>query len=152
MDRFLMRLSMGYPDRAAEKAMIRNDTGSLPAHEADRSLTPETLVAARREVRSVHVDEALLDYLLQIVEATRVHPDLALGASPRASLALSRAAQAAAYLDGRDFVTPDDIKRLISPVLAHRLVLRDPALDPISHRDQVRALLVELLDRVPVPL
>jgi MoxR-like ATPase len=152
MDRFLMRVSMGYPQRDAEKTMIRERSGSRPLGDVERVLTPEALVAARREVRSVHLDDALLNYLLQIVEGTRSHPDLTLGASPRASLALAHAAQAAAYLDARDFVAPDDIKTLIEPVLAHRLALRDPAVDPAARGDQVRALLVELLERTPVPL
>jgi len=152
MDRFLMRVSMGYPGRGAEKAMIRDSADAPNRREVSASSSTESLVAARRKVRSVHVEEALLDYLLQLVESTRVHPDLALGASPRASLAMTRAAQAAAFLAGRDFVTPDDVKELIEPVLAHRLVLRDPALDAISRRDQLQALLLELLDRTPVPL
>jgi MoxR-like ATPase len=152
MDRFLMRVSMGYPDREAERAMVRDSADSPARREVAAALPPEALVTARAEVLSVHIEDAVLDYLLHLVESTRVHPDLALGASPRASLALTRAAQAAAYLVGREFVTPDDVKGLVEPVLAHRLVLRDPALDAVSHRDQVRALLLELLDRTPVPL
>jgi MoxR-like ATPase len=152
MDRFLMRVSMGYPEQPAEKAMIRGWSRSQPLSGLEQPLTPEALATARLEVRSLHVDDAVLDYLLQIVGTTRSHPDLALGASPRASLALTRAAQAAAYLDSRDFVTPDDVKGLVEPVLAHRLVLRDPAVDPTSRRDQLRALLVESVDRDPIPL
>ena len=152
MDRFLMRVSMGYPHREAEKAMIADRSGSGSPSPARPGLTPEALAEARRAVVSLHVDDALLDYLLQIIETTRDHPDLELGASPRASLALARAAQASAYLEGREYVVPDDIKTLVEPVLAHRLVLRDPRSDPASARDQVRAVLVELLHRIPVPL
>jgi MoxR-like ATPase len=155
MDRFLMRLSMGYPAREAERELIRSnaerpsgESGPAPAAE----LSPETLVAARREVGAVHVAESLLDYVLAIVEGTRVHPDLALGASPRASLALMRAARAAAYLDGRGFVTPDDVKECVEPVLGHRLALRETAPDPVARREQARAVLLEVLERVSVPL
>ena len=94
----------------------------------------------------------MLDYLLRIVNATRVHPDLSLGASPRASLSLTRASQATAYLEGRDFVTPDDVKACAGPVLGHRLVLRDAAPDAVSRREQSRAILLELLERTRVPV
>jgi MoxR-like ATPase len=152
MDRFLMRLSMGYPAREAELELIRSNAerpaGPAPAAE----LSPERLVAARREVGAVHVAEPLLDYVVAIVEGTRAHPDLALGASPRASLALTRAARAAAYLDGRGFVTPDDVKECVEPVLGHRLALRETAPDPVARREQARAVLLEVLERVAVPL
>jgi len=151
MDRFLIRVSMGYPRREAEKAMIRAESRRRPGETVDQVLAPETLLAMRAKVADVHVDDSLLDYLLDIVESTRVHPDLALGGSPRASLSLERAARAAAYVAGRTFVTPDDIKALVEPVLAHRVVLRDPALDPSGQRNQIRALLADGLSRIPVP-
>jgi len=151
MDRFLIRVSLGYPRREAERAMVRAESRRRPGEAVDQVLAPETLVAMRDKVAEVHVDDSLLDYLLDIVESTRVHPDLALGGSPRASLALERAARAAAYVAGRTFVTPDDIKALVEPVLAHRVVLRDPALDPSGQRNQIRALLADGLSRIPVP-
>ena len=152
MDRFLMRLSMGYPDRDAEKDLIAGQAEGNPLDEMTAAFTPAALVAARRLAQAVHMDESLLDYLLRIVEGTRVHPDLALGASPRAALALGRAARAAAHLAGRDFVVPDDIKLLAEPVLAHRLSPREGSADPASRRDQVRAVLGDVLERAGVPL
>jgi MoxR-like ATPase len=152
MDRFLMRVSLGYPSREAEKAMIQDRARKSPLDELEPALTPEGLVAARGDVRAVHVDDRLIDYVMSLVESTREHAELALGASPRASLALGRAAQATAYAAGRDFVTPDDVKAMVEPVLAHRLVAREPATDPASGRDQMRALLLELAESTPVPL
>ncbi len=152
MDRFLMRLSMGYPDRAAERDLIAGQVTGHPLDGLAPVFTPAALVAARRHVSAVRMDEALLDYLLSIVEATRTHPDLALGASPRAALAMGRAARAAAVLEGRDYVVPDDVKSLVEPVLAHRLAPRDAAAEPAARRDQVRAVLGDVLERTEVPL
>jgi MoxR-like ATPase len=152
MDRFLMRVSMGYPHRDAEKALIADQIRNHPLHDMSAIITPEALVEAREAVKAVGMDDSLLDYLLCIVEGTRNHPDLAIGASPRASLSLSRAARAAAYLDNRDFVVPDDIKTLAEPVLAHRLIPREVSADPAADRDQVRGALVELIERTPVPV
>jgi MoxR-like ATPase len=152
LDRFLIRLSMGYPAPAAEKAMIR-DRGATPeVAPGEPVLTPGALIAARREVQAVRLDDDVLDYLLALVAATRSHADLAIGASPRASLALARACRAAAYVDGRDYVVPDDVKELVEPVLAHRLVPAGDAGPLASRPEQVRAILVELVERVPVPL
>jgi MoxR-like ATPase len=152
MDRFLMRLSMGYPDRTAEKEMIAGRNGADPLSGLEAVFAPATLAAARRRVEGVRLDDALLDYLLAIVEGTRGHGSLALGASPRAALALSRAARAVALLEGREFVLPDDIKGLAEPVLAHRLVPYDAAADPAARRDQVRVVLQDILDNTSVPL
>lgn len=152
MDRFLMRLSMGYPDRAAEKEMIAGRNGTDPLADLKPVLSPASLAAARRRVQQVRLDDSLLEYLLEIVTGTREHPRLALGASPRAALALSRAARATALLESRDFVLPDDIKGLVEPVLAHRLVPHDAAADPATRRDQVRAILQDVLAATSVPL
>ncbi|MFQ5766590.1 MAG: AAA family ATPase [Acidobacteriota bacterium] len=153
MDRFLMRLSMGYPDPSAEKELVAGLGRPEEAlAEMEPVFSPALLMQARRAVRRVQMDETLLDYLLRLVQATREHPDLALGASPRASLALSHAARASACLAGREFVLPDDIKALVPAVLAHRLVPREDGGDPAARLDQVDALLAELLEQTPVPL
>jgi len=152
MDRFLMRVSMGYPHRDAEKELISDQDRDHPLNRMDPVITPEALAVARRDVKSVSMEDSLLEYLLEIVEATRRHPDLSMGASPRASLSLSRAAKATAYLAGRDFVVPDDIKALADPVLAHRLTPRELAADPAADRDHVRGVLIEILERTRVPL
>jgi len=152
MDRFLMRVSMGYPHREAERELIADQSGSHPLDRMTAVLAPSRLSEARQHVKQVRMDDSLLDYLLRVVERTRGHADLSIGASPRASLSLSRAARAAAYLAQRDFVVPDDIKSLVLPVLAHRLLPREPTADPAADRDQVRGVLVELLEDVRVPL
>lgn len=123
LDRFFMKLTLGYLDEAAESQMLLNLGG---AHPID-SLTPVVdggeIPALARRVWDIHVDETVRRYIVTLVFATRRHPDLILGASPRGSHALYRAAQAYAALQGRDYVLPDDVKRLASPVLAHRCLL-----------------------------
>jgi MoxR-like ATPase len=152
MDRFLMRISMGYPHREAERELIANLNADRPLDQVRPVITPEALAEARGRVRNVRMEDTLVDYLLRIVEATRRDPNLALGASPRAGLALGRAARAAAFLSGRDFVVPDDIKTFADPVLAHRLMPVEPTADPAADRDQVRGVLSELLEQVRVPV
>jgi len=152
MDRFLMRISMGYPDRDAERELIAKQNPERPLESMQPVITPQALAEARGHVENVRLDDTLVDYLLRIVEATRTHADLSLGASPRAGLALGRAARAAAYLTGRDFVVPDDIKTLADPVLSHRLMPVEPTADAAVDRDQVRGTLAELLEQVRVPV
>jgi len=152
MDRFLMRISMGYPHREAERELIAAQDGERPLERMQAVITPELLAEARKSVENVRVDDALVDYLLRIIEATRQHPDLSLGASPRAGLALGRAARSAAFLAQREFVVPDDIKSYAAPVLAHRMIPTEPTADPAADRDQARAVLAELLEQIPVPV
>jgi len=152
MDRFLMRISMGYPHRDAERQLIASRSSDRPLDRLQPVITPAGLIEARSRVDEVRVDDALVDYVLRIIEATRSHPELALGASPRAGLGLGRAARAAAYLAARDFVVPDDIKTLAEPVLAHRLIPVEPTGDPAVDRDQTRGVLGELLEKVRVPV
>lgn len=147
-DRFLMKLSIGYPSLEAELEVLDVHGGG------DRlaSLAPVTdaqEVAAMIEAcRTVHVAEGLKRYIVELVRATRTHRDIELGASPRASLALLRAARALAVVDGRDYVVPDDVKRLAQPVLAHRLI---PAVDQQSRERSPEAVLDDLLASVPIP-
>jgi len=123
LDRFLMRLRLGYPDAASEREILRNyesNDGAARPH----VLEAEQILELQALTHRVTVEESLVDYMLAIVEKTRRHPDLALGVSPRGSLALFRAAQASAALAGRDYVLPDEIKTLARPVWRHRLLLR----------------------------
>jgi MoxR-like ATPase len=122
LDRFLMRLQVGYPDRQAERDILSSHRNGEPVDHLKSVIKSAHLVELHHATRSVRVDAALADYVLDIVDATRKHNDVALGASPRASLALYRASQASALIEGRDYVVPDDIKRLAVPVLAHRLL------------------------------
>lgn len=124
LDRFLLRANVGYPDRAAERAILTQHRAGEPVDKLTPVLGPDEVTSLQAIVREVRVEPSVADYLLEIVEATRVHPRIVLGASTRAALAYYRASQAAALTDGRDYVTPDDVKNLAVPVLAHRLVSR----------------------------
>ena len=124
LDRFLLRVKVGYPDRAAERQILNQHRGGEPVDELGPVLRPVEVLALQARVRDVKVDPAIADYVLDLVEATRSHPDVALGASTRAALGLYRAAQAFAVTSGRDYVIPDDVKELAEPVIAHRVVTR----------------------------
>ena len=127
MDRFMVRLSLGYPTNSDELKLLRRKQGNNLLDNVEPILTSGELEAMREEVDNVHIDDALLDYIIKIIVATRNHPDLLLGASPRASIALTGIAKALAYLQGRDYVIPKDIFPLVSDTLAHRLVLKPGA-------------------------
>jgi len=132
LDRFLVRVRTGYPSPPDERALIARavagfDARDLDAMHVDAVVSADELLGAQRAVRTVHVAESLQGYLYDVVAATRSSADVALGASPRAALALLVAAQAAAYLDGRAFATPDDVKDVAPLVLAHRLIVRPEA-------------------------
>jgi len=124
LDRFLVRIALGYPEEDQERAIARRHRAAEePLDAVETVLEPAALPALRRAARATTVSDEVEAYLVRLVRATRDHPDLSLGGSPRASVALYRAAQAAAYLAGRNFVLPDDVADLVEPVLAHRLVV-----------------------------
>jgi MoxR-like ATPase len=152
LDRFLMRLRIGYPDRAAEREIVRQKAvADEPARE--RTITSSELMALQDLAATVRVDESLVDYMLAIVERTRSHESLVLGVSPRGAQALYRAAQAMAAVDGRDYVMPDDVKRMVAPVCAHRVLVNSRAAflgAPASA--SAEAVLGEILASVEVPL
>jgi MoxR-like ATPase len=124
LDRFLMRLKLGYPAQDDERQIIRSQRHQHPIETLGPVVDGHELLALSREVSQIHVDESLETYILSLIQATRNHPDLALGASPRGSLALYKTSQALAALRNRDYVIPDDIKKLIPLTLAHRLILK----------------------------
>ena len=124
LDRFLLRLRLGYPTLDDERQVLTNLRRSHPIDAIEQVADADQLLAAQAQITDVHVEDAVRDYILNVVRATREHPDIALGASPRGSLALCRASQALAALRGRDFVTPDDPKSLAPFALAHRLIVR----------------------------
>ena len=124
LDRFLMRLSVGYPSLADEKVILKNLRREHPILHLEQVVDGSHILKLQQIVWDVHVDDTLQDYILRLVSATRQHNDLVLGCSPRASLALFKTAQAYAALRGRDHVLPDDIKYLIPATLAHRLILK----------------------------
>jgi MoxR-like ATPase len=151
LDRFFMRLKIGYPDRTSERQILRN-SDRFPSGDLEPVLSSEDVVQLQGWVNRVVVDEALVDYMLAIVEKTRAHESLAVGVSPRGAQALFRAAQALAVIEGRDYVIPDDVKRLAAPVFAHRVVINTRA--ALSQRtvDAGERILQEILTLVEVPL
>ena len=148
MDRFLIRLSMGYPTAKEEREMLFSLGDEIPLEKLNTVTSPEELLAAQKEIASVQVSPAVADYLVALVTETRIHPMVRMGASPRASRALFRAAKVWAAMSGRDFVTPDDIQKLAQPVLAHRLLLSNEA--RISGTSAAE-ILSEIVSRLPVP-
>lgn len=150
LDRFLMRLRMGYPDQESERAILR-DRIQAPA-DLRAIVTGAEIVELQGLVPGVRVDESLVDYMLAIVNRTRDHEALALGASPRGAQALYRAAQALALVEGRDFVIPDDVKRLVAPVFAHRVMLSTRMGAAQRTQDAAERILNEILTFVEVPL
>lgn len=144
LDRFLMRLSLGYPGRAAEKALLLGEARRDLLPRLEPMLDPKELQALQGEVLAVRASDALVDYVLRLVEATRTQPAFALGLSPRGSLALLAAARAWALLAGRDYVIPEDVQAVLPSVAGHRL--RDQA-DPAGHGGG--ALVQQLLRSVP---
>lgn len=149
LDRFLMRFSLGYPSLDEELRMLDMLQKRHPIEELQPVASAEDLRAVQHAVRQIHVDPKVRRYLAEIVHATRKCDDLALGGSPRASIALFRCAQALAAISGRQYVLPDDVKRVAEPVLTHRLILK-----PESRLRKVRVpeLLEHIIQQVPVPM
>jgi MoxR-like ATPase len=149
MDRFLFRISLGYPDLASEDDMLQKQKLAHPIESLQRTVDLVSLAGLQETVRQVHVVESVRRYILSLVASTRQHPALSLGASPRGSLAVYRAAQARAALQGRDYTIPDDVKAVAVACLAHRMMLSpENALSGESAEDVVR----ELLKKTGVPL
>jgi MoxR-like ATPase len=147
-DRFTARISMGYPSAESELAMLDAHGSSSPLDTLEPVARAEDIRDLISAVRTVHVAEALKQYVIRLVAATRTSPDLRLGASPRATLHLLRAGRARAALDGRDFVIPDDMQALALPVLAHRLL---PSAEAVVTRQPPEQVLAAIVDRVPLP-
>ena len=148
LDRFLMRFQLGYPSMEEELTMLEMLKHDHPVHQLQPVVSAQEVVACQKAVREVHVDEKVQQYILQIVHDTREHEDISLGGSPRASIALMRSSQAMAALRGRDFVLPDDIKKVVEPVLQHRLILK-----PESRLRRVTAaeLVDDIVNSIAVP-
>ncbi|HSL10500.1 MAG TPA: MoxR family ATPase [Actinomycetota bacterium] len=147
LDRFALAVRVDYPDDDGATALVRRQLHRHPLEDLSAVLEPDQVIAAQHAVRSVHVDDKVVAYAVALATATREAPDVALGASPRASLWLVRCAQARAIGLGRDYVLPDDVKALAEPVLAHRLVPTTRAAAGVT-----RQVVRRVLDEVPVPL
>ncbi len=151
LDRFQMRISIGYPAPEDEAAVLREDPGANQLPELSAVLTPADVLRLRASARRIKFDDALIAYLLAIVNESREHEAIHLGVSTRAALALRRAAQAHALLDERDYAIPEDVRDLAVDVLAHRISV-DPRSGAERGGEEAQWLLREILDRVPVPL
>ncbi len=152
LDRFTMRLSMGYPSAEDERQILLGKARRDPLLEMKPVLSAADMLALQERARTVRMDDALVDYLLRIVNATRTSELLEMGVSPRGSLALFRAAQALALFDGRDYCLPDDIKRLAIPVLSHRVIISPRYAGGGRETDDARSALEEILKTVAVPM
>ena len=150
LDRFLLRLRMGYPDPASEREILRNRDGS--GNQAPSVVGAADVLELQARAREVRVDDVLVDYMMAVVERTRCHESLSLGVSPRGAQALYRAAQALALAGGRDFAIPDDVKRLVIPVFAHRVVINTRVALAQRTLELAERILNEILTEVEVPL
>ncbi|WP_170936440.1 AAA family ATPase [Paenibacillus aquistagni] len=149
MDRFMMKISLGYPDEMTERIMLARHVEGLPSERVDTITDVTVIEDMQRLVEEVHIDDAILAYIIDITRRTREHDQVLLGASPRASIALMQAAKAFAWLNGRDYVSPDDVKVLVRYVLGHRLVLTiDAKVEGIETAD----ILYDILNQVTVPV
>ncbi len=148
LDRFLMRISLGYPSKTDEITIMDRQQFVHPIENLSQVVAVDELQQAQEAIKQVYLDPLIKEYIVSIVDATRTHPEVYLGASPRGSLALFKTSQALAALDGRDYVIPDDIKALAEVTLAHRVIVSPAArLKNISPR----AVVGEILESVPVP-
>ncbi|MCM3785756.1 MoxR family ATPase [Neobacillus mesonae] len=149
LDRFMLKISLGYPDAVTEKFLLRQHQQGQPADKLLPVTHMEQIAEIQREIRGVYMDDAVTDYLLSIVRSTREHPSVLLGASPRASIAFMNAVKAFAFLNGREYVIPDDVKLLAPYVISHRIVLRPEArLDSMSQE----AILAQIIEQKHVPV
>lgn len=148
LDRFLIKISIGYPDADSERSVLSMHQMDDPFDSLQPVASTEDIVNIQEEVKKVFVHENLEKYIVSLVSATRNHPSVRLGASPRASLALYRTAQATAYIDGRDYVVPDDIQKMMIPVMAHRIILSQETKFSNTVADDV---LNEIKKATPVP-
>jgi MoxR-like ATPase len=149
LDRFMLRLRMGYPIRSEERRVVANHRDGEPVDSLEAVLTTEDVLLLQRGVRSIQVDDAITDYLLDIVHATRRSEDLHVGVSTRGALTLFRAAQSFALVSGRGYVIPDDVKALAVSVLAHRVVGK--SFLQAGEFGASEAIIRDIVDRIRVP-
>ena len=152
LDRFMLRLRIGYPGAADEKQMLRDREHSEPLDDTQPVMSGEEILELQKAVSEVTVDDAIVDYLMRVVLATRSSEMLDLGVSPRGTLALFRAAQALALTEEREFCIPDDIKRLVVPVFAHRLTVSSRYSSAMRRSEEAEAVLQEIMKTISVPL
>jgi MoxR-like ATPase len=149
LDRFLLRVTVGYPERQAEQRILTLQPARTKLEELRPVMTGAEVVALQDEVPGIRLDSAIIDYILDVVDATRNDDELHLGVSPRGALALTQASQASALLNGRDYVTPDDVKNLVVPVCAHRIISKSYLQN--GDANTTSRVLRRILDQVPTP-
>ena len=152
LDRFMLRLRIGYPGTADEKQMLRDREHAEPLNETQPVMSGEEILQLQKAVTNISVDDAIVDYLMRIVAATRSSEMLDLGVSPRGTLSLFRAAQALALTEQRSFCLPDDIKRLVVPVFAHRVAVSTRYSSAMRRSEEAEAVLREIMKTISVPL
>ncbi|MFA9555774.1 AAA family ATPase [Evansella sp. AB-rgal1] len=148
LDRFMMKFTMGYPDKDTEKELLFSKSSVHPLEELQAITDMQHIMKMQQEMKSVHIAESVIDYILEIGRKTREHAQIFLGVSPRATLALVQASKAYAYVEERDFVTPDDVKLLVLYVFAHRIILKSQA----SVENRVESVLQTIMESVKVPI
>lgn len=149
LDRFFVRLSVGYPTISEEVSILAAQVREHPIDSLEPVISESAVLNAREQVKAIHVSPDVAEYMVRISDATRRHPELRLGVSPRGTLALAKGARGLAYLRGRDFVTPDLVKTMASPILEHRLILKPKA---AALGRNAHAILAEILDQVAPPV
>ena len=152
LDRFLLRVRMGYPDPQAEREILRSEAGASRLADVRPVLSGNDVLEMQQAVKQIRVDDSLVSYALEIVRRTRESEFLVLGVSPRGSQALYRAAQAMAFVQGRTFCTPDDFKPLVVPVFAHRVVVNGLYASTLKKSEQSDQVLKEIVETVSVPV
>ena len=149
LDRFMLCIEVGYPERSVERQVLIAHRNGEPVDQLQPVLTVNQLKELQQSVRQVRIDDAISDYLLEIVDRTRRHADVSLGVSTRGALTMYRAVQGMAFFEGRDYAIPDDVKRLALPVLAHRTICRGPM--RFGQRGRAQAILQQILQQAPAP-
>jgi MoxR-like ATPase len=152
LDRFLMRVRMGYPDAVAEREILRSEAGAARLDDLRPILTGEDVLEMQQSISHIRVDDSLIQYTLSIVRQTRESQHLSLGVSPRGSQMLYRAAQAMAFLEGRNFCVPQDFKSLVVPVFAHRVMVSANYASSVKKSEQAEQVLTEITEAVAVPI
>ncbi|MFQ5928532.1 MAG: AAA family ATPase [Acidobacteriota bacterium] len=152
LDRFVMRLQMGYPAEEDEKQIVRSQISYDTAEQLTPVMSAQEVMEAQKRVHGVEMEDILLEYLMALVQATRQSEFLALGISPRGAMALYRAAQARAFLEGRNYCIPDDLKRLAIPVFSHRVIVSAKYSSPLQKSEEAEAIIRGLIEEVEVPL
>ena len=150
LDRFLMKLTIGYPSATHEKELLRAGGAQVALEHLGPVLEQVEVQALQEQVSSIHVNEALVEYLMSIVQTTRSHPEVALGVSTRGALVYFKACQALAMVNGRDYVIPDDVKRLAEPVLSHRIIMKDRRMSHGEHAPEAR-FIARIVSEIAVP-